>query len=97
MCSEDVLPPGTATRPPINGNGGDGLGGGLAVFARSTAALTACTIQANTARGGAAGFFTGYPGHGIGGGAYGIGTITFDAATVIARNQASTSNNNVYP
>jgi hypothetical protein len=83
-------------QPPINGNGGAGLGGGLAVFARSTAALTACTIQANTARGGAAGFFTGDLGHGIGGGAYGIGTITFDAATVIARNLASTSNNNVY-
>lgn len=81
---------------PIDGNGGDGLGGGLAVFGRSTASVTASTIVANTARGGAPNA-AGYPGHGIGGGTYATGTITLDAATVIAGNHASTSDNDVYP
>jgi hypothetical protein len=92
----DPLPNGQVPHPPVHGNGGDGLGGGLAVFARSTATLTACTIQANTARGGAAGWQTGYPGHGIGGGTYAIGTITADVATVVTQNHASSSNIDVY-
>jgi hypothetical protein len=92
----DPLPNGQVPHPQVNGNGGDGLGGGLAVFARSTATQTACTIQANTARGGAAGWQMGYFGHGIGGGTYAIGTITADAATMVTNNHASTSNNDIY-
>ena len=45
----------------------------------------------NTARGGD-GDNGGTDGLGVGGGAYNLGTFLLDAATIIARNRASTSN-----
>src|SRR6516165_2213945 len=36
-------------------------------------------------------------GQGIGGGVYNLGTFLYDLATVIARNNASTSNDDIYP
>jgi hypothetical protein len=34
---------------------------------------------------------------GIGGGIYNLGTFSFDSATVIEDNKASTSNDNIFP
>jgi hypothetical protein len=78
------------------GNGGDGLGGGIAVAAASSASVEGGTIQNNYAYGGAPGI-GGTAGHGIGGGAYDLGSVTFDIATVVTSNKATTSNNNIYP
>ena len=36
-------------------------------------------------------------GQGIGGGVYYLGTFTYDGATVIRKNHASTSNNDIFP
>jgi hypothetical protein len=36
-------------------------------------------------------------GQGVGGGLYNPGTVAVDPATVISKNHASTSNDNVYP
>jgi len=38
----------------------------------------------------------GSDGQGIGGGVYNLGTFTFDIATVIAHNKASTSNDDTF-
>ena len=39
----------------------------------------------------------GSAGQGIGGGVYNLGTFSFDAATTIAENVASTSNDDIFP
>jgi hypothetical protein len=77
------------------GTGGDGLGGGLHKDAASSLVLTSATVKENFALGGfgLAGF-----GQGIGGGGYAPGTLfSFDDATVIKKNHASTSNNDIFP
>ena len=68
-------------------SGGAGLGGGAYNDATSSLALTNSSVTRNEANG--------LPG--IGGGVYNLGTFTFDAATVIALNEASTSNDNIFP
>lgn len=79
----------------FGGNGGDGLGGGIYEDALSTLTLTGVTVEYNLALGGAAGD-GGSDGQGIGGGLYSLGTFLSDVATVIIRNHASTSNNDVF-
>jgi hypothetical protein len=77
-------------------NGGDGLGGGLAVQSGASATLSASTITHNKAVGGAEGA-GGSGGHGIGGGVYNLGTFSADVFTVIKKNHASTSNDDLFP
>jgi hypothetical protein len=77
-------------------NGGDGLGGGVYNIAGSKMTVTAGRITANRAVGGK-GKHGGSDGQGLGGGLYHLGTFIVDPATVIRRNHASTSNDNVYP
>ena len=78
-------------------NGGDGLGGGLAVITDSSATVTGSVISLNSAVGGKQGSGSGTSaGHGIGGGVYREGTFD-DLLTLLAFNLASTSNNNIYP
>ncbi len=80
------------------GVGGEGLGGGLAVTAGSSATVDDTTIEANYAYGGAAGTgLGGTPGQGTSGGVYDVGTVTLDMASVVANNHATTGNNNMFP
>ncbi len=78
------------------GNGGNGFGGGLYVDIGSSAGVTGSTITRNQAIGGY-GVGRGSEGQGIGGGVYYLGTFTADTATVIRKNHASTSNNDIFP
>ena len=75
------------------GPSGDGLGGGLAIIAGSSATVSASTIEENHALGGAAAG----NGLGLGGGVYNLGMFTFDDLTTIRRNRASTSGDDIYP
>jgi hypothetical protein len=76
------------TKNQANGDGGGvGLGGGAYNDATSSLALTASLVTGNHANGSP----------GIGGGVYNLGTFSFDVLTVIDRNHASTSNDNVGP
>jgi hypothetical protein len=77
-------------------NGGDGLGGGLYVGG-GTAAITQSTITGNEALGGGGGD-GGSDGQGVGGGAYIAtgSTVCIDLATIIAGNDASTSDDDVF-
>jgi hypothetical protein len=77
-------------------NGGDGLGGGLYNDADSTLTVTGATVQYNFAVGGS-GRSGDSDGRGIGGGAYLLGTFTIDSTTVIKKNHASTSSDNIGP
>jgi hypothetical protein len=52
-------------------------------------------VEHNAAEGGE-GEGGGSDGQGIGGGVYNLGTFTFDAATVIRHNRASTSNDDTF-
>ena len=36
-------------------------------------------------------------GHGVGGGVYNLGVFTLDVATIIKKNHASTSNDDIFP
>ena len=67
--------------------GGAGLGGGASNDATSTLELTDSSVTRNQANGSP----------GIGGGVYNLGTFTFDALTVIAGNEASTSDDEIGP
>src|SRR5215831_17841353 len=78
------------------GNGGDGEGGGVFVGTGAALTVTGSTITQNHANGGS-GSGGGSAGQGEGGGVYNDGTFTFDAATVINQNHASTSNDNIFP
>ena len=69
------------------GGGGDGLGGGIFNDGISTLTLTASFVTLNEA--------IGTPG--VGGGIYNLGTLSFDSATLVANNQASTSGDNIGP
>jgi hypothetical protein len=84
-------------------NGGDGLGGGLFLYSRSTvspeasATLTNSTIELNSAVGGHQGV-GGSDGEGIGGGIYNFqGMLTIDLFSFVKMNHASTSNDNLFP
>jgi hypothetical protein len=74
------------------GTGGNGWGGGLIAY-QATLTLQGAIVSYNLALGGDP------AGQGLGGGVYvyGPATFTFDPTTVIAKNHASTSNNNVGP
>jgi phospholipase/lecithinase/hemolysin len=76
------------------GDGGDGLGGGLAIQASASASVSDSSITQNKALGGEEGA-GGSDGHGIGGGVYNLGTFT-DLLSVIKKNRASTSNDNIF-
>ncbi len=58
--------------------------------------VTASLIIFNSAVGGA-GQDGGSAGSGIGGGVYNLGTFSYDPATIIALNRASTKNDNIFP
>jgi hypothetical protein len=73
------------------GSGGNGMGGGLRVFPGATLTLEGTTVSYNLALAGAPG------GQGIGGGVYHDGSFSFDRTTVIAKNHASTSGDNIAP
>ena len=83
------------------GNGGNGLGGGifndgLSPFGVPDLTLSQCLVALNEADGGTAGE-GGSDGQGVGGGVYNLGAFNADVMTVIARNHASTSNDNIFP
>lgn len=72
------------------GTGGDGVGGGCANWYGSLS-LQSATVTRNLALGGGPG------GQGIGGGVFWLGNFTFDDSTVITKNHATTSNDNIAP
>jgi hypothetical protein len=77
--------------------GGDGFGGGLMIASgAATATVVNSAIVGNLALGGAPGAGGG-AGQGIGGGVYTLGTFTDDPSTVIKKNHASTSHDNIGP
>jgi hypothetical protein len=60
--------------------------------------VTGSTITHNQAEGGQGGSSGGTAGQGLGGGVYiAGGALTLDAATIIAHNDASTSNDDIFP
>ncbi|MBN1566369.1 MAG: hypothetical protein JXA73_00870 [Acidobacteria bacterium] len=76
--------------------GGNGLGGGLYDSEGSTLSLQEAIVTKNLALGGR-GENWHSRGEGIGGGVYYLGIYSADDATVIEKNHASTSNNNIWP
>ena len=78
------------------GSGGNGLGGGLYLDSGSIVGVAGSKITRNLALGGQ-GDGGGGDGQGIGGGVYDLGTFSADGSTVIRKNHASTSNNDIYP
>jgi hypothetical protein len=80
----------------LGGNGGNGQGGGVFNDAASSLTLQHSSIVNNAAAGGAAGL-GGSDGKGVGGGVYNLGAFSFDVFTIIKRNDASTSNDDVFP
>jgi hypothetical protein len=81
----------------LGGNGvqgGNGLGGGCYIASGASATVAAGVIQHNAADGGPG---TSSDGMGSGGGAYDLGSFTFDVFTVITGNHASTSGDNLGP
>jgi uncharacterized protein (TIGR03118 family) len=80
----------------VGGNGGNGQGGGVFNDATSSLSLQQSGIVCNAATGGSAGL-GGSDGQGVGGGVYSPGTFSFDVFTIIKRNHATTSNDDVFP
>jgi hypothetical protein len=76
-------------------DGGNGFGGGLYNGRLSSLSLIGATVEYNLALGGEAGS-GGLDGQGIGGGVYTLGTFSFDDTTVIKKNHASTSDDNIF-
>jgi hypothetical protein len=76
-------------------NGGNGRGGGVFTVSGATTTVTGSKITRNGARG-VKGMHGGSDGQGIGGGVYNLGTFTYPG-TIIRRNRASTSNDDIYP
>lgn len=70
--------------------GGNGFGGGAYNDKDSTLTLQKSTVTENRANGAQSG------GQGIGGGIYNLGTFDFDTFTVIRKNRASTSHDNIF-
>jgi hypothetical protein len=77
-------------------NGGNGFGGGLYNYIASPLYLQGAIVNYNLAIGGKAGD-GGSDGQGKGGGVYHLGEYSEEGETVITKNQATTSNNNVGP
>src|SRR2546423_7017632 len=77
------------------GNAGNGFGGGAYNDSTSSLTLRHTTVTKNHAEGGEA-EDGGSDGLGIGGGVYNLGMFDFDASTVIKKNHASTSNDDVF-
>jgi hypothetical protein len=77
------------------GRGGNAYGGGAYNDATSALALKSTTVTKNQADGGDASAGGG-DGEGIGGGIYNLGSLAFDAGTVITKNHASTSNDDIF-
>jgi CSLREA domain-containing protein len=83
------------------GDGGDGLGGGVYNGAglpndvASSLQLFGSTVTGNHANGGEAGE-GGSDGEGVGGGVYNLGSFDLDALTLIFKNYASTSDDDVF-
>jgi hypothetical protein len=77
-------------------SGGDGQGGGCYLAGGAHVTLTHGVLLVNVARGGA-GKPGGAAGKGIGGGVYTLGTFSFDDASLIGWNRASTSGANFGP
>jgi len=73
------------------GNGGNGWGGGLYNDVGTTLMLSGATVTYNLALGGTP------AGQGIGGGVYDLGVFSFDSTTVIEKNHASTTGDNIAP
>jgi hypothetical protein len=80
----------------VGGNGGNGQGGGVFNDATASLALQHSGIVSNAATGGAAGL-GGSDGKGVGGGVCNLGAFSFDVFTIIKKNRATTSNDNVFP
>ena len=78
------------------GAGGNGSGGGAFLGINSSLGLTSDTIAKNHANGGG-GQGGSTDGSGTGGGVYNLGVFAFDLATVIKTNNASTSNDDIFP
>jgi predicted outer membrane repeat protein len=79
------------------GTGGNASGGGIFVGAGNTSAtMDGSIIIKNAAIGGGA-ETGGTAGQGIGGGVFSLGALSFDTATVIVGNVASTSNDDIFP
>jgi|GEM_PF-2141847 len=76
-------------------DGGNGWGGGLYNGALSKLTLTGATVQFNFAAVVGAGR-GGSDGEGIGGGVYNLGVFAFDPTSVIKKNHASTSNDDIF-
>jgi len=77
------------------GNGGNGWGGGLYNSPATTLTLLGATVSYNFSLGGVGA--PGIVGQGIGGGVYNLGSFSFDRTTVVEKNHASTSNDNLAP
>jgi hypothetical protein len=77
------------------GAGGNGFGGSIFVASGASVSVTGSSVTHNRADGGD-GDEGGSDGQGIGGGVYNLGTFTFDVATVIDANHASTSNDDTF-
>ena len=63
---------------------------------RGTLTVSDSTITHNKARGGE-GDDGGSDGHGVGGGVYNLGTFASDIVSVVKKNEASTSNDDIFP
>ena len=75
---------------------GNGFGGGIFIETDASVSLTGSTITKNHANGGS-GTGGGNDGQGIGGGVYALGALNFDVTTVIKKNHASTSHDDIGP
>ena len=75
--------------------GGDGLGGGAYNRAAASLQLQRSSVTQNHANGGDTGIGGG-EGQGIGGGVYNLGLFDFDEFTVIRKNHASTSDDDIF-
>ena len=72
------------------GAGGNGFGGGVFSQTASSTELTRCVVTRNHANGGE------IDGQGVGGGIYTLGLTAVDTWTMVVRNRASTSHDDVY-
>jgi hypothetical protein len=79
----------------LGGDGGNGFGGGVYNGATASLRLERCTVTRNHANGGD-GEAGGNGGEGIGGGVYNLGDFDFDVLTLIFKNHASTSHDDVF-
>jgi hypothetical protein len=81
----------TCHSPGTRGDGGAGLGSGFAIKARSSTTLHATTITYRKSLGGNEGA-GGSDGFSVGGGVYNLGTFTPNTASLVNKNEPSTTN-----